>query len=110
VFYPDAQSETIIKDSEFKLQLSLDKPGFVRIQSKGMPKTYFYAEPGDTIQIAFNTDTAGTTTTIYKGSNAEANNLLADRRLLNDGQISNNTILSILKTQEFADKVLEQLD
>jgi thiol-disulfide isomerase/thioredoxin len=110
VFYPDEQSETIIKGSEFKLKLNLDKPGFIRIQSKGMPKTFFYAEPGDTIQIAFMTDTIGVTKTIYSGNNAGANNLLAEKKLLNNGELSKEIILSIFKTGKSADEVYRLLD
>src|SRR5712664_1698114 len=58
-FYLDSKNETEIKDGRFQLTLYLDKPGFVRVQSKGMPKTYFYAEVGDDIQITFITDSAG---------------------------------------------------
>lgn len=114
VFYPDNESETTITNGEFNLSLRLDKAGFVRILSKGMPKTFFYAEPGDTIHVAFVTDTSRVTKTIYSGSNAGANNLLSSYKLLNNSQASsqnsNNLILSILQSGKTAEEIFQQLD
>lgn len=108
-FYPDIQSKTKIEGSKFKLEVTLDKAGFVRIQSKAMPKTFFYAEPGDSMQIAFITDSAGVIKTIFSGNNAEANNLLSAKKLLNNSQFSQEIIVSILKTAKSADDAFNLL-
>ena len=108
-FYPDIQSETKIEGGKFKLEVSLDKAGFVRIQSKAMPKTFFYAEPGDSMQISFITDSAGVTKTIFSGNNAEANNLLSAKKLLNNSQFSQEIIVSILKTAKSPDEAFNLL-
>lgn len=110
IFYPDIQSETKIENGRFKLEINISKAGFIRIQSKGMPKTFFYAEPGDSIQIVFKTDSAGVTKTIYTGANAEANNLLSEKKLLNNGQASEEIILSVFKTEKSAANAFNRLE
>lgn len=110
IFYPDIQSETKIENGKFKLEVNISKAGFIRIQSKGMPKTFFYAEPGDFIQIAFKTDSAGVIKTVYTGNNAEANNLLSEKKLLNNGQASGEIILSAFKTEKSADNTFNLLE
>lgn len=110
IFYPEIQSEAKIENGKFKLEVNTSKAGFIRIQSKGMPKTFFYAEPGDSIQIAFKTDSAGVTKTVYTGDNAGANNLLSEKKLLNNGQASEEIILSAFKTEKSADKAFNRLE
>jgi len=110
VFYPDFQSQAKIENGRFKLEVNISKAGFIRIQSKGMPKTFFYAEPGDSIQIAFKTDSAGVTKTIYTGNNAGANNLLSEKKLLNNGQASEEIIFSAFKTEKSADLTFNLLE
>lgn len=110
VFYPDIQSQAKIENGRFKLEVNISKAGFIRIQSKGMPKTFFYAEPGDSIQIAFKTDSAGVTKTVYTGNNAGANNLLSEKKLLNNGQASEEIILSAFKTEKSADNTFNFLE
>jgi thiol-disulfide isomerase/thioredoxin len=106
--YPDAQSEATIEDSAFKLELHIDKPGFVRLQSKFMQKTYFYAEPGDAIQITFVKDEAGNTKIIYSGSNAEANNLLANNSPVNNQNFLQYELPTLFQT-ESAEKLYQTL-
>jgi thiol-disulfide isomerase/thioredoxin len=110
IFYPDIQSEAKIENSKFKIVVNIGKAGFIRIQSKGMPKTFFYAEPGDSIQITFITDSAGVTKTVYTGSNAGANNLLSEKKLLNNGLDSQEIILSAFKTEKSADSTYHLLE
>jgi thiol-disulfide isomerase/thioredoxin len=105
--YPEAKSETTI-DSEFKFNLNIDKPGFVRLESKAMPKTYFYAEPGNSIQIVFVKDATGNMTTSYSGSNAEANNLLAHSRPMNNQNFLQTSLPEILQ-KETAQAVFDLL-
>lgn len=110
IFYPDIQSEAKIENGKFKLEVNISQAGFIRIQSKGMPKTFFYAEPGDSIQITFITDSAGVTKTVYTGNNAKANNLLSEKKLLNNGQASQEIILSNFKTEKSAANTLNLLE
>lgn len=110
VFYPDFESQAKIENGRFKLKVNISKTGFIRIQSKGMPKTFFYAEPGDSIQIAFKTDSAGVIKTVYTGNNAGANNLLSGKKLLNNGQASQEIILSAFKTEKSADPTFNLLE
>lgn len=110
IFYPDIQSEAKIENGKFKLEVNISQAGFIRIQSKGMPKTFFYAEPGDSIQIAFITDSAGVTKTVYTGNNAGANNLLSEKKLMNNGQASEGIILSAFKTEKSADHTFNLLE
>jgi thiol-disulfide isomerase/thioredoxin len=110
IFYPDIQSETKIENSKFKLEVNISKSGFIRLQSKGMPKTFFYAEPGDSIQIIFTTDSAGVTKTVYTGNNAGANNLLSEKKLLNNGLASQEIILSAFKTEKSAANTFNLLE
>lgn len=110
IFYPNANDETVIKNSRFSMVLILDHAGFVRLQSKAMPKTYFYASPGDSIQIVFTAGKSGEITTTYSGSNAGANNLLTSKTLLNDGPKSEEVIFSIFKKAKTANEAYISLD
>ncbi len=106
--YPDKQGETVIENGEFKLKLNLDKPGFVRLQSKSMPKIYFYSEPGGSIEITFMKDAKGNTKAIYSGSNSEANNLLANNTPLGNYDFL-QTYLPAIFQKESADIIVELL-
>lgn len=108
--FPDQLSETVIKDGKFTTTVILDKPGFIRLQSKGMPKTYFFAEPGDEINITFRTDTAGITNALYAGNNAEVNNLLDDRKLLNDPSFFTMILPGIFKSESSTDVLISLLE
>ena len=109
VFYPDQASEVTVENGEFVMTIDHKNPGFIRIQSKGLPKTYFYAEPGDTLSI--NVITEGEITrTIFGGSHSEVNNLLAERKLLNDGLNSGDEVVEILKFRQKADQILQELE
>lgn len=107
--FTDQKGETEIRDSKFRTTIFMDKPGFIRLQSKGMPKTYFFAEPGDQIDVTFTTDSAGITNTLYAGSNAAANNLLSERKLLNDATFFTRNLPDIFKAEDSADKLFSRL-
>ena len=84
----DPKSETTTANSSFKLELDIDEPGFIRLQNKNMPKTYFYAETGGKVEISFLKDESGRITATYSGSNAEANNLLANNTPMGNLKLS----------------------
>ena len=77
VFYADAHSELPVTQGKFFTRIVHDSPGFIRLQGKGMPKIYFYAQPGDSIFLEFANESSGETSIYYKGRNAPANNLIS---------------------------------
>ncbi len=105
---PDPENEATIKNNTFKLELNIDKPGFVRLQSKFMQKTYFYAEPGASIQITFLKDEAGNIKTTYSGTNAAANNLLTNNSPMNNQNFLQYGLPTLFQT-ESAEKMAETL-
>jgi len=108
MLFPNIESETAFENSTFKLELNIDKPGFVRLQSKFMQKTYFYAEPGASIQITFLKDEAGNIKTTYSGTNAAANNLLANNSPMNNQNFLQYGLPALFQTQT-AEKLAEAI-
>jgi thiol-disulfide isomerase/thioredoxin len=107
-FFPDTKSEALIENNAFQLKVSITKAGFIRILSKGMPKTYFFAAPGDTIQASFYSDSAGIMKIKYAGPNAAANNWLVNNKM-NNARFAEPRIESILQSGEPAATIFEQL-
>jgi thiol-disulfide isomerase/thioredoxin len=99
----DLKSEITTKNGSFKLELIIDKPGFIRLQSKSMPKTYFYAEPGGKIEISIVKDESGNTKVTYSGSNAEANNLLVMNMPMGNQNFLPNRLSEIFQTESATD-------
>lgn len=106
--YPDSKAETSVINGEFRLSVNLERPGFIRLQSKGMPKTYFYAEPNSLIELTFIKDETGKIKTIYSGDNADANNLLTNNSPMNNQDFLQNKLPEIFQSQS-ADILLERV-
>lgn len=104
----DPKSETTTVNSSFKLELTIDKPGFIRLQSKSMPKTYFYAEPNGKVEISFLKDESGNLKLKYSGSNADANNLLANNNPMNNQSFLQYKLPEMFQT-ESADYLVKTL-
>jgi len=73
----DPKSEVSIQNGSFIIDVSIGKPGFIRLQGKGTPQMYFYAEPGGSMEVSVLKDQAGKMKLAYGGDNSAANNLLA---------------------------------
>lgn len=105
---PDDRKEVDVENSFFGLEVSIDKPGFIRLQSKMMPRTYFFAEPGGKIEISFIKDKLGNFQVMYSGSNSEANNLLANNSPMNNQNFLQHRLPEIFQV-ESAQKLVEVL-
>jgi len=105
----DSKIEIPVKNGLFQKAFAMEKPGFIRLQNKLLPKTYFYAEPGGSVQLFFNKDKYGNTTVKYLGANADANNLIAS-----NAPMGNNNFLQFrfpeIFQSETAEKVAELLE
>lgn len=111
VFYAADADEAMISNGQFTIQSPHDTAGFFRIQSKGIPKTYFYGEPNDTIVIEFVEDReTGETRAVYGGSHAPANNLLARKKLLNEGKATETLLAAILKNARTAEEAIAGIE
>lgn len=108
VFLADKEQEAVMQNGLFVFQFNLNRSGFVRLQSKSLPKTYFYIEPGDHMEIAFTSDPEGEKRIFYSGKNAAANNLLAERELLNRPEME-EVVYKILSQGKSADKIFDDL-
>lgn len=105
---PDEQSETPVKNGIFQLAFAMEKAGFIRLQNKLLPKTYFYAEPGGSVQLLFNKDKTGNTRIKYSGANSDANNQLASNVPMGNNNFLQYRLPEIFQS-ETAEKVTELL-
>jgi thiol-disulfide isomerase/thioredoxin len=88
IFYADEASETQVSNRGFAYHLNATKRGFYRLQTKGLPKCYFFAAPGDTVILKILNSEGGDTKVVFEGANAKANNFIADRRLFNNSAVT----------------------
>ncbi|HYG39500.1 MAG TPA: TlpA disulfide reductase family protein [Cytophagales bacterium] len=109
IFFPDESSEVVTSNGQFLIKTPLFSDGFIRIESKGMPKTFFYAEPGDSIHVAFPEESSGNTRIVFSGNNSAANNLIADKVIFNNGQVTQRQFLAVFMENKSPDSALIKL-
>ena len=85
-----------IKSGNFSTSLTIDAPGFICFQGKSFPKTIFYVEPDEQIEILFFKDETGRTKVKFSGNNEIANNIL-----VNNSPLDNQSFLQFRLPEMF---------
>jgi len=108
-FYVDKDDNGAIKNKHYDQQITLLKKGFLRLQSKDLPKFVCYAEPGTDINFEVKTEPGGNQSITFKGINAKGNELFVNRKLLNDGASDIAKVTHILEQADNAKIALDSL-
>lgn len=110
VFFPDTAAAGTIQNGEFSLKVSLSESGFIRLQSKSLPKLYFFAEPGESIQISYQKNKDGVAVLQFYGKNAEGNNLIANKQILNNSKTDEEVFRAVLTKSSNLDIVVTEIE
>lgn len=108
-FFVDGPNEALVRGGRFSYQLRHGQTGFIRYDGKFAPRVLSFVEPG--ARISFEMSPAvGTAlpTFTFAGTNAVANNLLANHQLLN-GPPNGQHIAAVLAAAPTAAAVLQAL-
>ena len=90
-FFADGSHEAVVRSGRFTYQLRHGQTGFIRYENKYAPAKLSFVEPGARISFELKPAEGNEPPRVtFTGTNAAANNLLANRQLLNnspaDGQ------------------------
>lgn len=110
VFFPDTAVEGTIQSGKFSLEVSLSESGFIRLQSKSLPKLYFFAEPGESIQISYQKNKEGISVLQFYGKNAWGNNLIANKQLLNNSKTDEAAFRALLSKSSNLNDVVSGIE
>lgn len=108
-FFPAKTEEFQTTNRTFSSHIQLTKNGIIELKSKDLPRCMFYAEPGDSLSIEVFTAVDGKQNVIFHGKNALGNELLTNRKLLNNGVIDMNKFVPIIENSENSTDALNQL-
>lgn len=109
VFYPDPEASGMIENGAFSLHTSFSESGFIRLQSKSLPKIFFFAEPGDTISFSYLKNKDSVFILRFYGKNATANNLLADKKLFNNSKVDEESLKGIMSGKNNVEEVVKDI-
>ncbi|SFQ36496.1 TlpA family protein disulfide reductase [Hymenobacter arizonensis] len=85
-FFAAGPNEAVVRGGKFTYQLRHGQTGFVRFQGNDAPQQLAFVEPGARVEFAIApAKGAEAPQATFSGTNAAANNLLANRQLLNGG-------------------------
>lgn len=110
VFFPDTAAERTIRNGKFKLEINLSESGFIRLQSKSLPKLYFFAEPGEKLEISYQKNKDGDLVLQFYGKNAGGNNLIANKQLLNNSKTDEALFRAILSKSSSLNEVANEIE
>lgn len=97
-FYSDHPNEVRVRHGTFAYQLQHAQTGFVSVQSKCLPMVWAFVEPGAVLRLQTQpgAEVGALPVVRFGGSNAAGNDLLAQRKLLNDGPASGAEVNRLL--------------
>lgn len=108
-FFSDGPNEARVRGGHFSYQLHQPTAGLLRVTS-ACANLFIYAEPGAAISFSSTaTPEAAKRVYTFSGPNAAANDLLANRQLLNDGPNTANRIGKLVEVAPTAAAALAQL-
>ena len=110
-FFTDGPNEAVVRNGHFRYQLRHGQTGFVRFNGKFVPHSVTFVEPGAAISFALTPGVGNAPTAVtYSGTNAAANNLLEQGKLLNGGPPDGARIRAVLASASTATAVLAALE
>ena len=85
-FFADGPNEAVVRGGRFSYRLRHAEAGFVRFNGKLVPRNLAFVEPGAAISFALMPSVGNAAPAVtYHGTNAAANNLLEQGKLLSGG-------------------------
>ena len=110
-FFADGPNEAVVRSGQFRYALRHQQPGFVRFNGKFVPHNLAFVEPGAAISFTLTPGVGNAHPTVtYGGTNAAANNLLEQGRLLSGGPPDGARIRAVLAGAPTARAVLAALE
>ena len=109
-FFADGPHEAVVRGGRFTYQLRHGQTGFIRYEGKYAPAKLSFVEPGARISFELKPAEGNEPPKVtFTGTNAAANNLLANRQLLNNGPADGQRIAALLAGAATAPAVLQAL-
>ena len=109
-FKADPNADAVVRGGHFRYQLRTAPIGLVSLSSTCLPRLDVFVEPGAAVSLTSQPGPDGKPQVTFTGTNAAANNLLANKRLLNGGPVSGNHVAALLTQASTAPAVLRLLE
>jgi len=108
-FFSETPNEALVRGGRFRYQLHGKPTSLLLLQGKCAPPQWVYVEPGAQVSFTKKEDGAGHATYTFGGTNAAANNLLGNGKLLNGGPPEQERIGKLLSTEPTAAATMTKL-
>ncbi len=108
-FFAAEPNEAKVRGGRFRYELHHQPTGIILLTGKCTPQVWVYVEPGAQVEFSRKA-AAGPAEYTFGGANAAANNLLANRQLLNNGPDDGRRIAALLAKAPTAPAVLRALE
>jgi thiol-disulfide isomerase/thioredoxin len=108
-FFSEVPNETLVLGGHFRYQLHGTPTGILLLQGKCAPPQWVFVEPGAQVSFTKKEASAGPATYTFGGTNAAANELLGNGKLLNGGPPDQNRVGNLLGTERTAAAMLPKL-
>lgn len=109
-FFKYRPAYALVRNGRFSYQLLTTPTGLISLNSKCLTRLAAFVEPGATVTLISQPGPTGKPTTVFSGTNAAANNLLATNQLLNYGPQESQRFAKLLATAPTATAVMRTLE
>jgi len=108
-YFSENPNEALVRGGHFRYQLHGTPTSLLLLQGKCAPPNWVYVEPGAQVSFTKKEDGAGHTSYIFGGTNAAANDLVGNGKLLNGGPPDQARIGDLLGPEHSAAAALPKL-
>jgi thiol-disulfide isomerase/thioredoxin len=108
-FKPDS-ADPLVLGGRFSYRLRTSPTGLVTFGSKCLSRMAAFVEPGATVTFTAQPGPAGKPAVVFSGTNAAANNLIANKQLLNSGPQESQRFAKLLASATTAAGVMRTLE
>jgi thiol-disulfide isomerase/thioredoxin len=108
-YFSENPNEALVRGGRFRYQLHSAPTSLLLLQGKCAPPNWVYVEPGAQVSFTKKDNGAGPATYTFGGTNAAANDLLANGKLLNGGPPDQTRVGDLLGTERTAATALPKL-
>ncbi|QKG58181.1 TlpA family protein disulfide reductase [Hymenobacter sp. BRD128] len=108
-FFSEKPNVALVRGGRFHYQLHGEPTSLLLLQGKCAPPNWVYVEPGAQVSFTKKEEAAGRATYTFGGTNAAANDLLANGKLLNGGPAEQVRVTDLLGPVRTAAAALPKL-
>ena len=108
-FFSEQPNTALVRGGRFRYQLHGTPTSLLLLQGKCAPPQWVYVEPGAQVSFTKQENGTGPATYTFGGTNAAANDLLGNGKLLNNGPADQSRVGDLLGTGRTAAAVLPRL-